>query len=401
MNKIRASLLLGLFISVIALNAQDTVSIESGYKFTQIIEIPSTPIKDQYKSGTCWAYASLSFLESELIRKGKPETDLSEMFVVWNCYKHKAEKYVRMHGNLNFGSGGAFHDALWVIKNFGMVPESAYSGLNMGEKKPVHSQMDEVLKSFVDGIVKNQDKKLSPIWQYAFCDMLNNYLGKIPETFIYNGTNYTQRSFVEDYLQINPSDYVEIGTFTHHPFYEKFIIEVPDNWLWDEIYNVPLSEMMEIIDYSLANGYSVAWGADVSDKGFASKKRGIAIVPEADTTVMTDTEFARWKKLNEKEQLEELYKFDNPGKEKTITQEMHQTDFDNYTLTDDHGMHIIGTAKDQKGNIYYKVKNSWGNYNDYNGYFYASKPYVALRTIDLMVHKDAIPKNIRIKLGIK
>jgi bleomycin hydrolase len=401
MKKFELGLIFGIFLFPVTLNAQDSIKKESGYQFTPLIEIPATPIKDQYKSGTCWAYSSLSFFESELIRMGKPEMDLSEMFVVWNCYSQKAEKYVRMHGNINFGGGGAFHDATWVIRNFGMVPDSVFSGLNMGEKKPVHGEMDEVLKSFVEGVVKNEDKKLSPIWHNAFKDMLNNYLGKVPETFVYKGISYTPHSFVTDYMKINPDDYIEIGSYTHHPFYEKFILEVPDNWLWDEIYNVPLSDMMEIIDYSLSNGYSVAWGADVSDKGFATKNKGIAIVPETDTTEMTDTELARWEKLNEKDQQDELYKFEKPGKEKTITQEMRQVDFDNYSSTDDHGMHIIGTAKDQKGTVYYKVKNSWGNYNNYKGYFYASKAYVELRTIDFMVHKDAIPKSIRTKLGIK
>jgi bleomycin hydrolase len=401
MNKIRTGLVFGLFLFASTLNAQDTIKKEIGYQFTPIIEITATPIKDQYKSGTCWAYSSLSFLESEMIRMGKPETDLSEMFVVWKCYSEKAQKYVRMHGSTNFGGGGAFHDATWVIRNFGMVPESAFSGLNMGEKKPVHGEMDQVLKSFVDGVVKNEDKKLSPIWHNAFDDMLNNYLGKIPETFIYNGISYTPLSFASDFMKINPDDYVEIGSFTHHPYYEKFILEVPDNWLWDEIYNVPLNEMIEIIDHALENGYTVAWGADVSDKGFATKNKGVAVVPEADTAEMKGTELTRWEKLNEKDQQEELFKLDKPGKEKVITQEIRQADFDNYSSTDDHGMHIIGTAKDQNGTLYYKVKNSWGNYNDYDGYFYASKPYVALRTIDLMVHKDAVPKSIRVKLGIK
>jgi bleomycin hydrolase len=261
--------------------------------------------------------------------------------------------------------------------------------------------MDKVLKSFVEGVVKNEDKKLSPVWHNAFGDMLNNYLGKIPDTFTYEGVKYSPRSFVTDYMKINPDDYVEIGSYTHHPFYEKFILEVPDNWLWGDIYNVPLTDIMEIIDYSLANGYTVAWGADVSDKGFASKTKGVAVVPDVDTTDMSDTDLARWEKLNEKDQHDELFKLEKPGKEKSITQEMRQTDFDNYSSTDDHGVHIIGTAKDQNGSIYYKVKNSWGNYNDFNGYFYASKPYVELRTIDIMIHKDAIPKSIRAKLGIK
>lgn len=401
MNKIGVSLIVSLFLCVISLKAQDTLKKEPGYQFTPLIEIPATSIKDQYKSGTCWSYSSLSFIESEMIRMGKPNTDLSEMFIVWNCYAEKAKKYVRMHGNTNFGSGGAFHDAMWVIRNYGMLPDSVYNGLTIGEKKPIHGEMDEVLKAFVDGVVKNGNKKLSPVWFSAFTDMLNNYLGKIPETFTYKGLNYTPRSFADDYMKINPDDYIEIGSYTHHPFYEQFIIEVPDNWLWNEIYNVPLDEMIEIIDYALANGYTVAWGADVSDRGFASKNKGVAVIPEVDVADMSDTELARWEKLNEKDQLDELYQLEKPGKEKTVTLEMRQSDFDNYSSTDDHGMHIIGTAKDQNGTLYYKVKNSWGNYNDYDGYFYASKPYVALRTIDIMIHKDAIPKKIKNKLGVK
>jgi len=403
MKKISFSLLLVFVLCTVALQAQDTIANPDnlGYKFITVLEIPNTPVKDQHRSGTCWSYSGLSFIESEMIRKGMPATDLSEMFVVWKCYDKKADKYIRMHGNTNFGGGGAFHDVTWVIKNFGMVPESAYSGLNIGEKKPVHGEMDTALKAYLDGVMKNDNKKLTPVWRSAYKDLLNNYLGEIPETFTYNGISYTAKSFATDYMKINPEDYVEVGSFTHHPFYEKFIIEIPDNWMWDEIYNVPLNEMIEIIDYALANGYTVAWGADVSDRGFASKNKGVAVIPAIDFSEMDNAEIVKWEKLDEKDQLDKLYTLNKPGKEKTITQEMRQEDFDNYTTTDDHGMQIVGTAKDQNGTIYYKIKNSWGEYNDHGGYFYASKPYVALRTTDLMLHKDGIPKSIRTKLGIK
>lgn len=402
MVKYFLSVLLACSLLLSYASAQDEVTDSNkGYIFTPVIEIPATDVKDQHRSGTCWSFSGLSFIESEMIRMGKPEVDLSEMFVVWHCYSKKAEKYVRMHGNTNFGPGGAFHDVTWVMKNYGMVPQAAFTGLAIEEDKPVHNEMDEVLKSHVEAIVKNKNKKLSPAWHDSFDDLLLNYLGQLPEKFDYEGKEYTPLSFVNDYMDINPDDYVEIGSFTHHPFYEKFIIEIPDNWLWDEIYNVPLNEMIEIMDYALENGYSIAWGADVSDKGFASKKQGVAVVPDVDITEMDDSELSKWENLSETEKENELYKLDGPGTEKEITQAMRQIDFDNYTSTDDHGMHIIGVANDQNGTPYYIVKNSWGDYNDHEGYFYASKPYVALRTIDFMVHKDAIPKSIAKKLGIK
>ncbi|MCF8361092.1 MAG: aminopeptidase [Prolixibacteraceae bacterium] len=402
MVKYYLSLLLTFFLFVNFASAQnDGNKTDKGYIFTPVIEIPATDVKDQHRSGTCWSYSGLSFIESEMMRMGKPEVDLSEMFVVWHCYSKKAEKYVRMHGKTNFGPGGAFHDVTWVMNNYGMVPQSAFTGLAIEEDKPVHSEMDDVLKSHVESVVKNKNKKLSPVWHEAFDDLLVNYLGQLPDKFEYEGEEYTPLSFVDEYMDINPDDYVEIGSFTHHPFYEKFIIEIPDNWLWDEIYNVPLNEMMEIMDYALENGYSIAWGADVSDRGFSSKKHGVAVVPEADITEMSDSELSKWESLSEAKKQKELYKFDGPGAEKEITQAMRQIDFDNFTSTDDHGMHIIGVANDQNGTPYYIVKNSWGDYNDYDGYFYASKPYVALRTIDFMVHKDAVPKAIAKKLGIK
>jgi bleomycin hydrolase len=398
--KIRIFALAMLFMLSNVANPQVSDS-STGYQFTPVIELKATPIEDQHRSGTCWSYATTSFFESEMLRMGKPEVNLSEMFVVWHTYSEKAKKYVRMHGNTNFGPGGAFHDVTWVMKHFGMVPEEVYDGLVIEEDKPIHGEMDEILKAHVDAVIKNKNRKLSPIWHNAFKDQLNNYLGDLPSTFDYRGKKYTPQSFVKDYMGLNANDYIEIGSFTHHPFYSQFIIEIPDNWMWGSIYNVPLNEMMEIIDYALENGYTVAWAADVSDKGFATKTKGIAVIPDADITDMTGSEISRWESLSSEEKESELYKFDKPGKEKTITQEMRQIDFDNYTSTDDHGMHIIGTAKDQNGTVYYKVKNSWGSYNDYGGYFYASKPYVALRTIDIMIHKDALPTKIAKKLILK
>lgn len=373
---------------------------QDGFEFTPIIDLKTLDVEDQYRSGTCWAFSSLSFIESEMIRMGYPAVDLSEMFVVWHCYSDKADRYVRMQGSSNFGGGGAFHDALWVLKNYGMVPESVYSGNTIGEDKPVHGEMDETLKNLVSGVIKNRNKKLSPVWKQSFDATLNCYLGSIPEEFTYEGKKYTPKSFADEVVKINFDDYIEIGSYAHHPFYEKFILEVPDNWLWQQIYNVPINEMTEIVDNALANGYTVAWAADVSDRGF-SRSKGIAVIPEVDVEDMSDSDIAKWGDMSDAEKEDVLYSLDGPGKEKTITQVMRQVDFDNYTTTDDHGLHIVGTAKDQNGTVYYKVKNSWGDYNLYHGYLYASKPYVALRTTSIMVHKDAVPLAIAKKMGLK
>jgi bleomycin hydrolase len=394
------SFFLILMILPVFLQAQDEDKEEQkGYEFTVLKEISVTSVKDQHRSGTCWSFASTSFFEAELLRQGKGEYDLSEMFIVWNTYYDKAERYIRWHGNLNFGAGGAFHDVTEIIENVGIVPESVYSGKVIGEEGHVHGEMDAAIKGYMDGVMKNRNRKLTPVWKEGLAGILDAYLGEYPDRFIYEGKEYTPGTFAQS-LGLDMNDYVEIGSYTHHPFYEKFIIEVPDNWMLDEIYNVPLEEMMEVIDHALENGYTVAWGADVSEKGF-SWKNGVAIVPDADLEDMTGTERERWEALTEKEKREMLYKFEGPGKEKGITQEMRQEAFNNYQTTDDHGMHITGMAEDQEGNEYYLVKNSWGtDGNDYEGYFYASKPFVAYKTIDVMVHKDAIPDNIREKLDL-
>ena len=373
---------------------------EQGYQFTTINEIPTTPVKDQYRSGTCWSFSGLGFLEAEMLRKGSPEVDLSEMFIVWHTYDQKAMKYVRLHGNLNFAAGGAFHDVTQVIKKYGIVPEEVYTGLNYGETKHVHGEMDRVLKKQVEAVIENPNKKLSSAWRESMRGTLSSYLGEIPESFEYKGKTYTPMSFASDYVGLDMDDYVEITSYTHHPFYSKFIIEVPDNWMWDEVYNVPLDDLEAIINNSVKSGYTVAWAADVSEKGFNTSKKGVAVIPEIDKEEMSDAEVARWEEMSEKERNDELYRLEKPGAEKKITQELRQESFDNYETTDDHGMLIVGTAKDQNGTEYYKVKNSWGKYNDYDGFFYASKPYVRYKTMSIMVHKDAIPKNIQKKLGL-
>lgn len=400
MNKLKKYLVLATVaaFSVGMVSAQDET--KDGYHFTSIKEIPNTPVKDQYRSGTCWSFSGLGFLEAEMLRKGKSEVDLAEMFIVWHTYDEKASKYVRLHGNLNFSAGGAFHDVTNIIKRYGIVPEEAYTGLNYGETKHVHGEMDRVLKKQVEAVIENPNKKLSPAWRESLRGTLDSYLGEIPETFEYKGQTYTPMSFASDYVGLDMDDYVQISSYTHHPFYSKFVIEVPDNWMWGQVYNVPLEDMEAIVDNSIENGYTVAWAADVSEKGFSTSKKGVAVIPDADKQEMSDAEIARWEELSDKEKNDELYKLEKPGAEKVITQEMRQEAFDNYTTTDDHGMLIVGTAKDQNGSIYYKVKNSWGDYNNYDGFFYASKPYVKYKTMSIMVHKDAIPKSIQKKLNL-
>lgn len=385
---------------VLAENENKKAKTKKGYVFEDEIVLPSTPVKDQYRSGTCWSFSALSFLESEMLRLGKPEVDLSEMFVVWHAYSIKAKKDVRVHGNLNFSAGGAFHDVTNMIAQFGIVPESVYNGLKYGEEKHVHGEMDRVLLQHVNAVIENKNRKLSTVWSDAVDATLNSYLGEIPQKFEYEGKQYTPQSFATDFVGLNMDDYVEISSYSHHPFYSKFILEVPDNWSWDEVYNVPINELEEIIDYSLKNNFTVAWAADVSEKGFVTSNKGVAVLPAGPKEDMSDAEISRWEALPEKEKEKELYLLEKPVPELVVTQEMRQAAFDNYQTTDDHGMHIVGTAKDQEGRTFYKVKNSWGDYNKYKGFFYASKPYVNYKTMCIMVHKDGIPQSIREKLEL-
>ena len=399
------NLMLSLIALCLALTAgaqtADTTSAE-GYRFTDTKIIPTTAVKDQSRSGTCWCFSTLSFLESEILRAGGPALHLSEMWIVRHSFMDKAEKYVRMHGTINFAEGGASHDVTEGIKAHGIVPFEVYPGLNYGTEKPDFHELSVVLKAYLDAVVKTGDKSgkaLSTAWKRGFDAILDEYFGPLPETFTYEGKEYTPKTFAAQ-LPIDLDNYIDISSFTHHPFYTQFIIEVPDNWMWGTVYNVPLDEMMQIIDHALEQGYTVSWGTDVSEKGF-SRTKAIGIVPEADTESMSGTEAERWGKLTDKEKEAALYKFDKPGKERTITQQMRQTAFDNYETTDDHGMLIMGTATDQAGNRYYKVQNSWNVLPPYDGFWYFSRPFVAYKTTSIMVNKQALPKEIARKLGLK
>jgi bleomycin hydrolase len=371
-------------LSATAISAQTVLSNkkDGNYKFTVVKNLEATEVANQAQSGTCWSFSSLSFFESEMMRMGKPKVNLSEMFVVRNAYKDKAEKYVRMHGLINFGPGGAFHDVAYVIQNYGMVPEQAYLGKVNGEKEINHNDMDAMLKSIVETAVKANHHPAA--WKSTLNGALDAYLGKTPEKFDFNGKQYDPKSFAS-FIGLDMNNYVEISSFTHHPFYKKFAIEVEDNWSWSEVYNLPLQEMIDVLDNALTNGYSVAWGADVSEKGF-SFKNGVAIVPELD-----------WDDYKTKVDSVVL----NPGKQKMIDQDMRQKAFDNYETTDDHGMHIVGITKDQLGDKFYIVKNSWGTKgNECDGYFYASEAFVKYKTTSIMLHKDGVKADIKKKLGL-
>ena len=366
------------------------------YEFTTIKENPITSVKNQNRSGTCWCYSALSFIESEILRTKGIETDLSEMFVVGKSYHDRAVKYVRLDGHLNFAAGSSFGDVLHVIDDYGIVPQEAYSGFNYGTPMPEQNELDAVLKGYVDGARKNPNGKLTTAWVNGFDGILNAYFGEVPETFTVNGVEYTAESY-RDFLGINYDDYVNITSFTHHPFYEPFVIEVCDNWRWDSAYNLPMDEMMEVMFNAINNGYTIAWGSDVSEKGFT--RTGLATMPEEKKTAAAGSDQERWVGKATEEKKEEV-KAELPT-EIFATQEMRQDGYDRKTTTDDHGMHIYGLAKDQNGTKYFMVKNSWGETGKYKGVWYASDAFVRYKTMNIVVHKDALPKDIKKKLGIK
>lgn len=359
----------------------------AGYQFETIIDLEATSVKNQGRSGTCWSYATTSFLESEMIRKGKEPLDLSEMFTVRMIYRDKAEKYVRLHGHLNFAQGGALPDVLYVIKRYGAVPQEVYQGLEYGEEVNKHGELEAVLKAQLDQVIKNKNGRLSPSWLKSVEATLDAYLGAFPEEFEYEGKSYTPRSFADEYLEIDADDYVQFTSWTHQPMDEEIMIQVPDNWAWGKSYNIALDEMMAALDHALEEGYTVAWATDVSEKGF-SLKNGLAILPEED--------FSQLKKE------ERAASFQNAHPQKEVDADFRQKEYDSYETTDDHGMQITGMVKDQHGTKYYMVKNSWGErMNDKRpGYIYASEAFVRAKTISLLTHKDALPKSFRKKFAL-
>lgn len=371
----------------------------TGFFFKEVKYLPTTPVKDQNKSGTCWAFSGISTLEEDILRKGGGEVDLSEMFVVRNAYIEKAKKYMRMNGTSNFSQGGAFHDVLGMTSRYGAMPEEAYAGLNYGEDKHSHYEMANAMKAYLDAVMSNgnRSKKLSTAWLPGLEGILDAYLGKVPEKFEYNGKTYTPQEYAKA-IGLEPEKFVSFTSYTHHPFYEEFALEIPDNWQWGSSMNVPLDELRAIVDNAIMNGYTVNWGADVSEGGFKWRK-GYALLPaEKDKKDMTDSEIARWVKLSDADQANAKFDIKGPVKEIEVTQESRQKGFDNYETTDDHGMAIVGIAEDQEGNRYYKVKNSWDTNQVYDGYFYVSVPYFLAKTMTIGVREEAIPKDIKKKL---
>ena len=335
-------------------------------------------------------------MESEILRMKGDSLDLSEMFVVGKSYRDRAVKYVRLDGHLNFAAGSSFGDVLHVINDYGIVPQEAMPGFNYGTDKPEHSELDAALKGYVDAIKSNPNRKLSTAWLRGFDGIIEAYFGEYPETFTVNGVEYTPESY-RDHIGFNYDDYVNITSFTHHPFYEPFIIEVCDNWRWDSAYNLPMDEMMEVMYNAIDKGYTIAWGSDVSEKGFT--RDGLAVMPVEENKAVAGSDQERWVGKSA-ENPEEEVKAELP-EEMTITQEMRQDGYDRKTTTDDHGMHIYGLAKDQNGTQYFMVKNSWGDAGKYKGIWYASDAFVRYKTLNIVVHKDALPKHIAKKLGIK
>lgn len=354
--------------------------------FTDVKEAKTGSVKDQYHSSTCWVFSTESFLESEFVRMGKGEVDLSEMWIVRAGYIEKAKRYMHLMGKSQFSPGGEPSDVITLAAQYGLVPQSAYSGFPVGEDKVRHQEMDAVLKAILDAQLALPEGKLSPNWLNAFTGALDGYLGVPPTKFDYNGKSYDPKSFAT-FLGFKPEDYVSVTSFTHHPFYTRFALEIPDNWAWETSYNVTLADLTSITDNATATGYTVEWGTDISEKYF-SQKNGIALVPEKNIESMRQSE------------KDSLWTY--PCKDRVISELLRQESFDNLSTQDDHGMHITGQCKDQTGKKYLIVKNSWGSENnDCGGFLYVSYGYFQYKTLSILVHKSAIPKDISAKMGLK
>lgn len=369
------------------------------YKFTTVVENPITPVKNQYRSGTCWAYSTIGFVESEVIRINNITDpalypDFSEFFVVSHSYSDRADKYVMLDGNLTFSAGSQGEDVLDVIRLYGLLPQEAMTGMNYGTELPVQGELDAVLRAYVEAVVENPNRTLTTAWKRGYQAILDEYLGECPQSFVVDGIEYTPESY-RDALNFNPDDYVTLTSFTHHPFYTYFPFEVADNWRWDQFYNVPIDEFMSILDYALENGYTIAWGSDVSEPGFT--RDGLAILVDVKATNTSGSDQERWvgkseDKNSKKNTSKKANSKTNPIVEQQPTQESRQEGFMNKTITDDHGMQIYGIATDQWGGKYYLVKNSWGDAGKYKGIWYASEAFVKGQSLDICIHKSALPK---------
>ncbi|MBR6630798.1 MAG: aminopeptidase [Alistipes sp.] len=386
-------------ISAMGVMAQEA---ENTLEFTVVKENPITSIKNQNQAGTCWCYSSLAFIESELLRMGKGEFDLSEMYLVHNTYLDRADKAVRTHGDVSFSQGGSFYDVIYGMEAFGLVPEEEMRpGVMYGKELSNHNELSAVSDAVVAAIAKGRHRSLQtdaegmPLWKKAIESIHDIYLGVRPEKFTYNGKEYTPKSFYEE-LGLNAQDYVSLTSYTHHPFYESFVLEIQDNWRWSKSYNLPIDELMQVFDNAIMEGYTIAWGSDVSEQGFT--RMGTAVLPEESASAdLQGSDMAKWLNLSE----EEKKNTPKPTTQRWVSQEERQLAYDNWETTDDHGMQIYGIAKDQYGTEYYMVKNSWGEAGTYKGIWYASKAFVRYKTMNIVVHKDALPKDIKKKLGLK
>ena len=368
--------------------------------FTVIKENKITSIKNQSRSGTCWDYSTLSFLEAEILKKTGKTYDLCEAFVANKTYFDRAVQVVRMHGDCQFAQGGSAYDPIYCLKHYGICPEDAMPlpGTLYGDSLNNFNEFFDVMTPYVLSVAKSKTDKLSSLWKVALHGIIDAYLGKCPEKFTYQGKSYTPMSFAQS-LEINPDDYESFTSYTHHPFWTAFAVEVQDNWRNPLSWNLPLDDMMRIIDNAVMNGYTVAWGGDVSEPGFT--RDGLAYSIDAKKAQsLSGSDMAHWLKLTKTEKKNVLDSLGCKVPEVTPTQKLRQERFDNWELTDDHGMLIYGIAKDQNGKEYYMVKNSWGETGDYKGIWYMTKNYIANNTMDFIVNKNAVPTDIRKKLGI-
>jgi len=398
MKKILTIALLALIAT--GVSAQEEKKKDNKPVFTVVKELPITSIKDQNRSGTCWDYSTLSYFEAEILKKTGKTYDLCEAFVANKTYMDRAIQVVRLHGDCQFAQGGAAYDVYYVLKNYGICPEDAMPapGSMQGDSLFNFNEFFSIMSPYVDAVAKNKASKISPQWKVGLQGILDAYLGKCPETFTYEGKTYTPQSYAAS-LGLDWNDYVSITSYTHHPFYEAFPVEVQDNWRNPLSYNLPMDEMMRVIDNAIAEGYTVAWGGDVSEDGFTRQGLAYAIDTKA-TESLQGSDMARWLKLSPAKRRDILDDLGCTVPEITPTQERRQLRYDNWELTDDHGMLIYGIAKDQNGKEYYMVKNSWGESGDYKGIWYMTKAFIADNTMDFMVNKNAIPKDIRKKIGL-